>query len=103
MTTVTEPTDVWIDVRVAINLPNFKDEELAERGVDQIHYIHEEKVKQLLRQVGPPDEAVIQIAALVEQIGDVREDRLVVLTNLGRILERKGPDWVNVDLPEFEE
>jgi hypothetical protein len=97
-----EPTDIWIDARVANTLPVHKDEELAERGVDQAHYIHEAKVKQLLRQAGPPGEAVIQIAALVEQVGDVREDRLVVLTNLGRILERKALDWVDIDLPDLE-
>ena len=96
------PASIWLDERVARTLPRVKDEELAERGVAQIRYFSEEEVAGMVRRVGPPAEMVVQIAALVEQVGEVREDRLIVLTNLGRILERKGPAWADVDLPDLE-
>ena len=75
---MTAPPIVLIDERVARGLPHAKDEELAERGVDQISYVSQERVNDLVRAAGGPDELIIQI----QEVGGM----LHGLTNLGRLM-----------------
>ena len=96
---MTAPAIVWIDERVAHGLPQAKDEELAERGVDQICYIAQERVNELVRAAGGPEELIIQI----QEVGGM----LHGLTNLGRLMAYGPPlgiqDQQNLsDLPPGE-
>ena len=93
------PAIVWIDERVAHGLPQAKDEELAERGVDQIRYVSQERVNDLVNAVLPPDEIIIQI----QEVGGM----LHGLTNQGRLMAYGQPlgiqDQQNLsDLPPGE-
>ena len=93
------PPIVWIDERIARGLPQAKDEELAERGVDQICYVAQERVNELVRAAGGPEELIIQI----QEVGGI----LHGLTNHGRLMAYSQPlgiqDQLNVsDLPPGE-
>lgn len=85
---MSEPTEIWLDARVAKTLPTRKDDELAERGVDQVHYIHEAKVKEMLRQVGPPEEMIVQVTG--------SPGILYGLSNLGNVYALGNDGWEQV-------
>ncbi len=72
------PAIVWIDARIASSLSTIKDEELAERGVDQIRYVAQERVNELVQAAIGPDELIIQI----QDVGGI----LHGLTNQGRLM-----------------
>ena len=86
------PPIVWIDERIAKGLPQAKDEELAERGVDQIRYVSQDRVNDLVNAALPPDEIIIQI----QEVGGM----LHGLTNQGRLMAYGQPlgiqDHLNV-------
>ena len=71
------PSEIWIDERVAKTMSPHKDEELAERGVSQIHYIAASHARELVRKAGPPGEAIIQITE--------SQGMIFGLSNLGRL------------------
>ncbi len=96
MSSVEVPERVFIDPRVAKTMP----EEPHTEGM--VAYYVEPYVKKLVAQARGGDETVVQIQSIMEQVSEVRAEYLVALTSHGRIFERKGPDWVPVDLPEFE-
>jgi len=83
------PVDIWLDERIARGLPRVKDAELAERGVDQVHYIREDEVKELIRRQGLPDEVLFQIVA-----GE--GGRLYGLSNLGKVYGLGSEGWEEV-------
>ena len=58
------PPIVWIDERIAKGLTQDKDAELAERGIDQIRYVSQERVNDLVRAARGPDERIVQIQSL---------------------------------------
>ena len=72
------PPIVWIDERIAKGLPQAKDEELAERGVDQIRYVSQERVNDLVRAAKGPDEFIIQLNVNAAGV-------LYGLSNYGRV------------------
>ena len=105
------PPIVWIDERIAKGLPQAKDEELAERGVDQIRYVSQERVNDLVNAAIGPDELIIQIQNVVEQrqLGDVSrlDSKLIALTNQGRLFAAEWdndgvPIWGKLTLPDLE-
>jgi hypothetical protein len=59
------PPIIWIDERIARGLPQDKDPELAERGVDQIRYIAQDRVNELVRAARGLEavEFIVEIAA----------------------------------------
>ena len=71
------PPIVWIDERIARGLAQEKDAELAERGVDQIRYVSQDRVNELVHAAGGPAELIIQI----QTVGSM----LYGLTNTGRL------------------
>lgn len=79
------PPIVWIDERIAKGLAQAKDEELAERGVNQIRYIAQERVDHLVRAAKGPDEFIVQITD-----SEVR-GFLYGLTNYGRLFAYGQP------------
>ena len=87
------PPIVWIDERIARGLAQDKDPELAERGIDQIRYISQERVNALVNAALPPDEIIIQI----QEVGGM----LHGLTNQGRLMAYGQPlgihDQLNID------
>lgn len=95
------PAVVWIDARIAGGLSTVKDEELAERGVDQIRYVAQERVDQLVRSAGGPAEFIIQIFPFPTGDGCVGPD-LVALTTLGRLFQRYEDGWMEQPLPDLE-
>lgn len=99
------PERVFLDERVAFGLPETTAEaqECIGQDVNVIAYIREDVHLEAVRVASSQgQEFVVQIQALSEQCGDVRVEHLVALTTAGRMFERKGPDWVPVDLPELE-
>ena len=110
------PAIVWIDERVAHGLPQAKDEELAERGVDQIRYVSQERVNELVQAAIGPSELIIQIVSLSWEDGDQAGSELVGLTSQGRLFMRASHyiaafdgdpartewRWEIMDLPELE-
>lgn len=93
------PSEIWIDERVARTLPSAKDEELAERGVHQVQFINIAKVRELVRKAGGPDEFIVQITS---RENDRDLDRLVALTNFGRLYIETVGGWKEFGLPEFD-
>ena len=77
------PPIVWIDERIAKGLPQAKDEELAERGVDQIRYVSQERVNDLVNAAIGPDDTIIQITSLAGM--------LYGLTSAGRLFAYGQP------------
>ena len=77
------PPIVWIDERIAGGLAQAKDEELAERGVNQIRYIAQDRVNDLVRAAKGPDEFLVQIANSAGM--------LFGLTNYGRLFAYGQP------------
>jgi len=88
------PPIIWIDERIASNLPQAKDEELAERGVEQVRYIAQSRVNDLVEAARGGDEFICQIA--VDNDGQM----IFGLSNLGRLWifmkpsEHIGGEWV---------
>lgn len=95
------PAIVWIDERVARGLPQDKDHELAERGVDQIRYVSQDRVNDLVNAARGGDEFIVQIFTFPAEDGCVGPD-LIALTNLGRLFQRYEDGWMTQPLPEFE-
>lgn len=97
------PPIIWIDERIAAGLPQAKDEELAERGVDQIRYVEQHRVNELVSAARGGDEFICQVAA---------SGRLLYgLSNLGRLYifikpeENIGGEWALLadrELQSFE-
>lgn len=71
------PSIVWIDERIAAGLPQDKDAELAERGINQIRYVSQKRVNDLVDAARPPGELIIQI----QTVGEI----LYGLTNHGQL------------------
>jgi len=71
------PPIVWLDDRVARNLPQDKDAELAERGGSQTRYISQERVNALVDAARGPGEMIVQI----QTVGEM----LYGLSNSGRL------------------
>lgn len=97
------PPIIWIDERIAVGLPQAKDEELAERGVDQIRYVSQHRVTELVRAAKGGDEFICQVAAS----GRI----LYGLSNFGRLYiflkpeENIGGEWALLadrELQSFE-
>jgi hypothetical protein len=97
---VNAPPIVWIDERIARGLAQEKDPELAERGVDQIRYIAQDRVNELVRSAHGPDEFIVQISTRVNERAD---QRLVALTNYGRLFCEVTGGWKELALPELAE
>ena len=101
------PPIIYIDERIARGLAQDKDPELAERGIDQIRYINQSRVTELVRAAGGPDELIIQIQNVAERVADIRQDKLIALTNHGRLFaaefDNDGvPIWGELILPDLE-
>ena len=111
------PPIVWIDERIAAGLPQDKDGELAERGVNQIRYVTQDRVNALVNAAHGPAEFFVQI--LVAGVGEAPDNSgnypllLVGLTNFGRVMRQIQIDdgdaeagqrviWENVEPPELE-
>lgn len=77
------PPIVWIDERIARGLAQAKDPELAERGVDQIRYIAQERVDELVQAARGPGEIII----MIQDVGGM----LYGLTNQGRLFAYGQP------------
>ena len=73
---MTAPPIVWIDERIARGLAQDKDRELAERGVDQIRYISQERVNALVDAARGGEEFIVQLSG---------EGLMYGLSNLGRV------------------
>jgi hypothetical protein len=58
---VSAPPIIWLDERVASRMPQQKDPELAERGVDQVRYIIQNRVNDLVAAARGPSEFIVQI------------------------------------------
>ena len=86
------PPIVWIDERIARGLAQDKDPELAERGIDQIRYISQERVNDLINAARPPDEIIIQI----QDVGGM----LHGLTNQGRLFAYGQPIGIQDQLDD---
>ena len=71
------PKVVWIDERIAAGLPQEKDGELAARGVDQIRYVAQDRVNDLVRAAMGGEEFIVQISEA--------QGMLFGLSNLGRL------------------
>lgn len=102
------PPIIYIDERIARGLAQEKDPELAERGVDQIRYIAQERVTELVRAAGGPDELIIQIQNVGQHVGEVGIDNLIALTNHGRLFaaefdDQGVPIWGGLILPDLEQ
>ena len=101
------PPIVWIDERIARGLPQDKDPELAERGVSQIRYVNQARVNDLVQAAIGPDELIIQIQNIGEHVGAVGIDKLIALTNHGRLFAAEWsatgvPIWGALVLPDLE-
>lgn len=96
MSSVEVPERVFIDPRVAKTMPEEPHDD------NQVAYYAGPHVEKLIANARGGGEVVVQIQSIMEQVSEVRAEYLVALTSHGRIFERKGPDWVLVDLPEFE-
>jgi hypothetical protein len=55
------PPIIWLDERVAARMATSKDPELAERGVDQVRYIIQNRVNDLVAAARGPLEIIVQI------------------------------------------
>ena len=77
MTRHDAPPIVWLDDRIAGQLPQDKDRELAERGGSQTRYISQARVDDLIQAARGPGELIIQI----QDVGGM----LHGLTNQGRL------------------
>lgn len=102
------PPIVWIDERIAKGLPQEKDAELAERGVDQVRYVSQDRVNDLVNAAVGPSELIIQIQNVGEHVGDIGQDKLIALTNHGRLFaaefdDQGVPIWGALTLPELEQ
>ena len=71
------PPIVWLDDRIAGQLPQDKDAELAERGGSQTRYISQERVDELIAAVRGPGEMIVQIQDVAGMLHG--------LTNTGRL------------------
>lgn len=80
------PPIVWIDERIARGLPQDMDGELAERGVDQVRYVSQERVNALVSAARGPGEIIIQI----QNVGEI----LYGLSNQGRLFAQGEVDGV---------
>lgn len=85
------PPIIWIDERIAAGLPQGKDPELAERGVDQIRYIAHDRVTEMVSAARGGDEFICNISA---------QGRLLYgLSNYGRLFiflkpeDHIGGEW----------
>ena len=95
------PPIVWIDERIAKGLAQAKDEELAERGVNQIRYVSQERVNELVNAAIGPGELLVQLNVTAAGV-------LYGLSNYGRVFcflqgdVDKSPRWelVAEGLPE---
>ncbi len=93
------PAIVWIDERVARGLPQEKDAELAERGVDQIRYVAQDRVNDLVNAARGSAEFIVQIS---KRENEHELERLVALTNFGRLYIETVGGWTALELPEFD-
>jgi hypothetical protein len=96
---VSAPPIVWIDERVAKGLPQQKDPELAERGVVQERYIIQKRVNDLVAAARGPTEFIVQISVRINERAD---QRLVALTNYGRLFAEVTGGWKELELPKLE-
>ena len=101
------PPIVYIDERIARGLAQDKDPELAERGIDQIRYVNQARVNELVQAAIGPDELIIQIQNVRESVAEVAVDKLIALTNQGRLFaaefdEGGVPIWGALILPDLE-
>lgn len=95
------PPILWIDERIAKGLPLDKDPELAERGIEQIRYVSQERVNELVNAAIGPDELIVQLNVTAAGV-------LYGLSNFGRVFcflqgdVDKSPRWelVAEGLPE---
>lgn len=78
------PPIVWLDDRIAAQLPQAKDEELAERGGSQTRYISQTRVNALVDAARGPSEMIVQIQA----VGQI----LYGLSNQGRLFAQGTVD-----------
>ena len=86
------PPIVWIDERIARGLPQDKDPELAERGINQIRYVNQARVNDLVQAAIGPDELLVQLNVTGAGV-------LYGLSNYGRVFcflqgdVDKSPRW----------
>ncbi len=93
------PPIVWLDERVAAGLPQEKDAELAERGINQIRYVTQARVNDLVNAARGPGELIVQI----QTVGEI----LFGLTNQGRLfawgsVSGETPGWALMAENELE-
>lgn len=86
------PPEVWIDARVANQMPQgCPDEALTAAGAEQVQYFSSEKVRELLRVASGGSEFIIQV--MIDPLNP--EQFLIGLTNYGRIcyFELESQNW----------
>lgn len=71
------PPIIWLDERIAAGLPKEKDVELFERGVDQIRYVSQSRVNDLVNAAKGGDEFIVQV--------DGASGMIYGLSNFGRL------------------
>jgi len=110
------PERIWLDERVAKQMPAEPNPSLASDGINQIAYIKvttalEQKNKlrdELISQI--PEEFVIQVTAtsvpqfLPDEQGfpQVTKPLVIAVTNLGRLFQHVEPhDWLEIPGPDL--
>lgn len=87
------PAEIWLDARVVGSMKTGPD---ADAGGQQLRYISEDRVGEMIRQASGGDEFFIQIL--------LDEGALIGLTNYGRIFHHEGDAaaWFEIPGPEIE-
>jgi len=110
------PDRIWLDERVAKQMPDEPNKSLADNQINQIAYIKvtaaqadKNKLRdELIRQI--PEEFVVQIAVTAVPLGLVDDDGLplptkplvIAVTNLGRLFQHVEPhDWIEIPGPDL--
>lgn len=98
------PETVWIDERVARGMPDEKDLEAAERGVEQVCYLRDDVVSEMIRQAAGHQhaEVIVQIASVVPDAERALE-RITLLTSHGRLFIQVVGGWKELPGPELHE
>lgn len=96
------PEQVWIDERVARGMAGEKDLELAERGIEQVCYVRDDVAADMVRQAAAhqPDEFIVSIWG---RRNERNQDRVVALTNHGRVFVEVTGGWRELPGPELNQ
>ena len=101
------PETIWIDPRVLKTMATERD---PSYHADQVQYIRADIVKgkvdkardQIIDTI--PEEFVIQIIGITQKVGNLQNDSVLALTNVGRLFYEEAPGiWKSYEGPKFPE